>query len=183
MPMYLSILLYQIKYVISKSHREITYDLSRYIILFSDVNYLRLSLLGIWVRHSIISDKVILVDFIHSHTAIGTTTIFLIYKTMTPCLLRRWYLYKSHTVKFICPVSACRLDHVDNDWCCGNTIRFYRDGLLRRGYQPHHMILKVIADTLLPICGICCYYLGRERRFIDCQVQSHKIGSQENHRP
>ena len=74
--MYLSILLNQIKYQISKAHREITYDLSRYIILFSDVNYLRLSLLGIWVRHSIISDKVILVDFIHSHTAIGTTTIF-----------------------------------------------------------------------------------------------------------
>ena len=80
--MYLSIAQYQIKYVISKSHREITYDLSRYIILFSNVNYLQLSLLRIWVRHAIISDKVILVDFIHSHTAIGTT-IFLIYKTMT----------------------------------------------------------------------------------------------------
>ena len=29
-----------------------------------------------------ILDKVILVDYIHSHTATGTTTIFLIYKTM-----------------------------------------------------------------------------------------------------
>ena len=54
-----------------------------YIIILSVVNNLRLALLGIWVRHSIISDKVILVDFIHSHTAIGTTTIFLIFKKMT----------------------------------------------------------------------------------------------------
>ena len=78
MLMYLTILLYQIKYVISKTNRKITHDLSRYIILFSDVNHLRLSLLRIWVRHAIISDKVILIDFIHSHTAIGTTTFFLI---------------------------------------------------------------------------------------------------------
>ena len=54
MPMYVSILPFQIKYVISKSHKVITYDLSRYIILFSDMNYLRLSLLGIWVKHFII---------------------------------------------------------------------------------------------------------------------------------
>ena len=38
------ILQYQIKYAILESHRKISYDLSMYIILSSDVNYLRLPL-------------------------------------------------------------------------------------------------------------------------------------------
>ena len=111
MPMYLSILFYQIKYLLSKSHREITYDLSRHIILFSDMNYLRLSLLGIWVRHSIISDKVILVDFIHSHTAIGTTTIFLIYKQWLRFETLLQQLYKHRQT---CSVKCSWQGNLDN---------------------------------------------------------------------
>ena len=99
--------------------------------------------------------------------------------TLSLCLLHRWYIYKSDNVKFICPISTCRLDYIDNDWCCGNTIRFYRDCLLRKGYQPHDMTPKIIADTLLSIWphGICCYNLGHERRFIYCQMQSHNNSS------
>ena len=71
-------------------------------------------------------------------------------------------------MKFIFPVSACKLDYVDNDCCRDNTKRFYGDDLLPRVYQPHDMIPKVIADTLLSIWphGICCYYLGWECRFM-----------------
>ena len=71
--MYLSSLQYQIKYVFSESHRKISYDFLTFIIIFSDMNYLRLLLLRIWVisKIAIISNKVNFCHLIHSHR--GTT--------------------------------------------------------------------------------------------------------------
>ena len=94
--MYLSTLQYQIKYVISESHGKISCELPMYIIIFYDVNYLRVVIVENLSKTCYNFEEGNL-SWLHSVTQPQeTTTIFLTYKTMTSfkTLLQKLYKHK-----------------------------------------------------------------------------------------